>query len=247
MGQAEDWHPLAEALGTRHHIFAINLPGHGPGWTPEAVAALDVPACAAAIAAHLDALDSGPVAILGYSMGGRIALYLALHYPEWVSRLILESASPGLDTEEKRSIRAAQDNALADRLESLEPRSPAFRDFVEEWYRQPLFTSLHHHRQELDALVARRVSTCDPRFLALALRTLGTGVQPDLWPALHAFAIPTLLIAGEADRKFRIIAEDMALACPAMAVEILSGCGHNVHLECPEAYATVVNAFLHPQ
>ena len=247
MGQADDWRPLAEALGRYHHVFAVNLPGHGPDWTPEAVAALDFPACAAAIAAHLDALASGQVALLGYSMGGRIALYLAMHYPERVSRLILESASPGLDTEEKRAIRAAQDDALADRLESLEPGSPAFQEFVEEWYGQPLFTSLHGHREVLNALVARRVAVCEPGQLALALRTLGTGVQPDLWPELHAFRTPTLLIAGEADRKFRIIAEDMALACPAMAVEILSGCGHNVHLENTGAYTTVVRAFLHPR
>ena len=246
MGCAEDWQAAADSLGTTHHVLAINLPGHGPGWTPASVAALDMDACVDAIAAHLAELEGGPPALMGYSMGGRVALHLTMRHPDLVARLVLESASPGLKTAAQRENRRAQDEALAARLRALEPGGAGFRAFLEEWYRLPLFASLQAHPNELAKLIDRRCAQCDPSLLAEALIALGTGSQPNLWPKLHALATPTLVLTGELDRKYRVIAEDMALACPAMAAEILTGCGHNVHLENPAAYLTVVRAFLSP-
>lgn len=246
MGNAHDWKPVAETLGETHHVLGVNLPGHGPGWTADQTAAMDFASCAAAIEAHLEAMGRAPAAFLGYSMGGRLALYLAMRHPGAVSRLILESSSPGLDTEEKRTLRATRDRDLADRLANLRTGSEEFRAFLDEWYAMPLFASLQRHPDKLAALIETRAATCDPALLAAALRALGTGAQPNLWPDLHALKTPTLAITGQDDRKFRIIAEDMALASPAIATEILTGCGHNVHLECPAAFMTVVRAFLNP-
>lgn len=245
LGGTEDWMPLAQSLGADFHVLAVNLPGHGPGWRGWAVEAQGMAACAAGIVAGLDAAGIGRVSLVGYSMGGRLALYLAIHYPERFGRLVLESASPGMETSEKRKMRAAQDGALAQRLAAMAPRSSEFRAFLEEWYEQPLFTSLKQHPETRAILIARRHAHGTPALLARSLRALGTGVQPDLWPALSEFATPTLLITGELDRKFTIIAEDMGRACQAMAVEVFSGCGHNVHLENPGAWLTVVRAFLH--
>jgi 2-succinyl-6-hydroxy-2,4-cyclohexadiene-1-carboxylate synthase len=244
LGGTEDWMPLAQSLGADFHIMAVNLPGHGPGWRGWAVEAQGMAACAAGIVAGLDAAGIGRMALAGYSMGGRLALYLAAHYPERFTRLVLESASPGLETAEKRKTRAAQDAALALRLAAMAPRSPEFRAFLEDWYDQPLFASLKQHPETRAILIARRHAHGSPALLARSIRALGTGVQPDLWPALADFSVPTLLISGELDRKFSIIAEDMGRACPAMAQEVFSGCGHNVHLENPGAWLTVVRAFL---
>lgn len=244
LGGTEDWMSLAQSLGADFHVMAVNLPGHGPGWRGWAVEAQGMAACAAGIVAGLDAAGIGRMSLAGYSMGGRLALYLAIHYPERFSRLVLESASPGMETPEKRKMRAAQDGALAQRLAAMAPRSPEFRAFLEEWYEQPLFTSLKQHPETRAILIARRHAHGTPALLARSLRALGTGVQPDLWPALPELTTPTLLLTGELDRKFTIIAEDMGRACPAMAVEVFSGCGHNVHLENPGAWLTVVRAFL---
>lgn len=247
MGRAEDWRAVADTLGDAHQVMAVNLPGHGPGWTVESTAAMDIDACAADIAAQVRAMGLAPVSIAGYSMGGRVALYLALRHPDVVYRLILESASPGLDSEEKRASRIAGDEALAGALEGMPAGGEAFRAFLHEWYEMPLFASIQRHPEELERLIAARLAGCAPALLAASLRALGTGAQPNLWPELPHLAAPTLLLAGEEDRKFRIIAEDMARACPAMAAEVLTGCGHNVHLEQLESYCTVVRAFLHPQ
>jgi 2-succinyl-5-enolpyruvyl-6-hydroxy-3-cyclohexene-1-carboxylate synthase len=244
LGATEDWMAVAQTLGTNFHVLAVNLPGHGPGWRGWAVEAQGMAACAAGIVAGLDAAGIGRLALAGYSMGGRLALYLAVHYPERFTRVVLESASPGLDTPEKRKTRAAQDAALALRLAAMAPRSPEFRAFLEEWYEQPLFATLQQHPETLAILVAKRHAHGSPALLARSIRALGTGVQPDLWPALPEYATPTLLITGEQDRKFSIIAEDMCRACPVMAQEVFSGCGHNVHLENPGAWLTVVRAFL---
>ena len=244
LGATEDWMAVAQSLGSNFHVLAVNLPGHGPGWRGWAVEAQGMVACAAGIVAGLDALGLDRLALAGYSMGGRLALYLAVHYPERFTRVVLESASPGLDTPEKRKTRAAQDAAMALRLAAMAPRSPEFRAFLEEWYEQPLFATLKQHPETLAILIARRHAHGSPALLARSIRALGTGVQPDLWPSLPEYATPTLLITGELDRKFSIIAEDMCRACPAMAQEVFSGCGHNVHLENPGAWLTVVRAFL---
>jgi 2-succinyl-6-hydroxy-2,4-cyclohexadiene-1-carboxylate synthase len=246
LGDAEDWRPVAEALGDRHHVLAVNLPGHGPDWSRVAVSAVDMAACAAGLVAQFQDLGLAQVALVGYSMGGRIALYLARQYPERVGRLVMESASPGIQDEEQRALRARQDGELATRLDAMEAGSRAFRTFLEDWYSQPLFASLQSHPDRRTFLIEQRLARCTPSLLAAALRGLGTGSQPSLWDELHAFRTPTLIVAGELDRKFRIIAEDMALACPAVASEILTGCGHNVHLENSAAFVTIVRAFLNP-
>lgn len=246
MGCADDWQPVADALGDRHHVLAINLPGHGPGWDDVLVESIDMTTCVDGIVAQLDALALERPALVGYSLGGRVALCLGARHPDRVGRLVVESASPGLDTEEKRENRRVLDGALADRLATMTPQSEAYRDFLEEWYAMPLFETLHRRPEALEALITRRVEGNVPERLAQSLRALGTGNQPNLWPELHAFRPPTLVLAGEDDRKFRIIAEDMALACPAMAVEIMAGCGHNIHVENAHAFITATRAFLNP-
>jgi len=246
MGEVADWAFLEAALRESHRLLGVNLPGHGDGWRGYPVETCDMARCADALNAHLDEMAVGACALLGYSMGGRFALYLACHFPERYPRVILESASPGLDTEEKRAARRAQDELLAERLAVVPAGSEAHRAFLDAWYALPLFETLHDRPAVLEDLIARRLARGNPQLLAQSLLALGTGAQPDLWPALADYRTPTLLLVGEEDRKFRIIAEDMCAACPAMAMEAFAGCGHTVHLENPEGFVTVVRSFLKP-
>lgn len=240
-GSAAAW---GEAIpgGLARPVLLVDLPGHGPGARPDHLAGLGFLAALdlllESVAPHL---DGGPADWVGYSMGGRIALALALRHPGRVRRLVLESASPGLATARERAARKRRDEALARRIES-----GGLAAFVDEWMAQPLFRS----QAALPAEVrdeARRIRLGhDPEALAEALRVLGTGVQPSFWDELGRLAVPTLLLTGSGDPKFRALARQMHEALPRAEHEEVAGAGHAVHLEAPGAWLRVVRSFLAP-
>lgn len=244
LGNACDWEDVVSGLGGGYRCLCADLNTLARGGPS---------ACSMGRAAEslLHALDRAGVrrcALVGYSMGGRLALYCAVRYSDRFSRLVLESASPGLRSEEERTVRREHDEALAQRLDaaanaSPEERERLFRAFVDWWYDQPLFASLASAPERREALVRKRLSA-DPAALAALLRGIGVGLQPSLWNDLHTFRTATLLIVGELDRKYRILAEEMSEACHSMAVETFAGCGHNVHWENPGGYTTALKAFL---
>ncbi|MCC6145841.1 MAG: alpha/beta fold hydrolase, partial [Candidatus Hydrogenedentes bacterium] len=166
-------------------------------------------------------------------------------HPGRVRQLVLESASPGLKTPEERQRRRQSDHQLAAELDELARTDPDRlpRSFLNAWYDQPLFETLKRHPETLERLLQRREQN-QPIRLARSLRGLGTGSQPSLWEKLAYLVPPTLLVVGEEDRKFRQIAEQMQEHSPQIAIEILAACGHNVHLENPAGYTTVLKSFL---
>ena len=180
-----------------------------------------------------------PTDLVGYSMGARIALHFAAAHPDRISRLVLESGSPGLATALERAERRASDEALAARI--IEDGIEAFVAF---WEAQPIFetrrglspAALSHQR----ALRSRN----DPHSLAAALMALGTGSLPSLWDSLPAIATPTLLVVGGLDRKFVDIAERMAATMPQAEVVVVPAAGHAVHLEQPAGWLGAVTGFL---
>ncbi len=176
--------------------------------------------------------------VVGYSMGGRLALYFALHYPKHCTKLVLESASPGLRTSAERKVRRGRDEALAARLEA-EP----FEDFLAQWYRLPLFGSLQHHPEALDRMLMHRRRN-QPAELAQSLRQMGTGTQPSLWERLHELNIPWLALAGALDPKFAAIGEAMTAVHPQGQFVQVPHAGHNIHLECMNAYIDLLQPFL---
>ena len=213
----------------------VDLPGHGSeaGETEPSRFTLD------SALTRVGAAGSWPTDLVGYSMGGRIALHFAAAFPERVRRLVLEAASPGLETEVERDARRAADQALATRL-----RSEGIEWFVEHWEAQPLFES----RSRLDgaSLAHERDLRLqnDARSLAAALTGLGTGSLPSLWDRLDRMTTPTLLIVGELDRKFVQVAERMSGAMPNARMVVVPGAGHTVHLEAPAAWLDGVVGFL---
>lgn len=216
------WAPVVAELGERYRAFAPDLPGHGD-------AAGRIPASFGAVTAYLRALDEDPYALVGYSMGGRLALAFALAHPERVSRLVLISASPGLADARERAARFAADRALADRIEAI-----GVEAFADEWAAQPLFADLPRGIADFARTDRLRSSAAG---LAAALRGMGTGVMEPLWERLGSLGMPVTLLVGERDEKFVAIGERMSAAIGDCELRVVEGAGHALHLERPDAVA----------
>ena len=178
------------------------------------------------------AVTPEPFTLVGYSQGGRIALHVALALPHRVARLVLIGASPGLRNATARAERRVADERLADDLE----RSTIER-FAQRWGSLPL---LSDQPAEVRAKVDEDRRRNSPAGLAAALRGLGTGVLPSLWPRLEQLTIPFELVVGERDEKFQVVAERMARELPRGELVVVPGAGHAVHLEAPARVAEVV-------
>ena len=213
----QSWRRTARALAGRYRAVIPDLPGHGQA--VQRTASFD------ACAAYVRALS--PRVLVGYSMGGRIALYTALSVP--VERLVLVGASPGLADPTERAARRTADDALADRIEALDIEA-----FATEWGALPLFAG-QPERVAAAAYADRLRNT--PAGLAAALRGLGTGVMEPLWERLGGLTIPVTLVTGERDEKFHAIAERMLERLPDARDVVVPGAGHAAHLEAPEAVA----------
>jgi 2-succinyl-6-hydroxy-2,4-cyclohexadiene-1-carboxylate synthase len=175
--------------------------------------------------------------LVGYSLGGRIALGLLLRDPRLFRSATLVSAQPGLADEAQRSERRLADERWCALLESH-----GLEQFVDAWERQPLFAA--QIALPPDALARQRAERLDhrPRGLARSLRICGLAAMPSYWARLVEIDVPTTLVVGESDAKFAAIAEEMHAAMPRARVVVTPGAGHNVVLERPEAVARLVLA-----
>jgi 2-succinyl-6-hydroxy-2,4-cyclohexadiene-1-carboxylate synthase len=220
------WSPVDDDLAADHEVVRVDAPGHGGSTDVRA----DLWASGQAIA---DA--GGPGTYVGYSMGARMALHAALLAPEQVRRLVLVSATAGIDDDEARAARRASDAKLAAHLLDV-----GVEQFVDEWLAQPLFATLpaeRAHRTE------RLVN--DPEGLASSLRLAGTGTQDPLWDRLGALTMPVLVVAGELDATYCRHAERLVASIGAHSeLAVVGGAGHTVHLEQPEAFLSLVRDWL---
>lgn len=223
------WGPLAAALERDHEVVRIDAPGHGRS-SGVSVGLWE--------AARLLGDAGGPATWLGYSMGGRLCLHLALSRPDRVQRLVLLGATPGIEAPAERAARAAADARLADRIEAI-----GVEAFVDEWLRQPLFAGLGPgaacREERLESTAAG---------LASALRLLGTGAQEPLWDRLGelgARGVPVLVVVGERDEKFAAIGERMTAAIGGRAeLRRIPGAGHAAHLERPDLFVEALRGWL---
>ena len=221
------WGPIATDLARDHELVLVDAPGHGDSTGIETDAAQS----AALIAA---AGGEAPATYVGYSMGGRLCLQLAVDHPGKVDRLILIGASPGIADPDEREQRRWADRALATRLADL--GLPAFLD---EWLAQPLFSGL----DAAHAFVRERFGNTIEG-LQSSLRLAGTGAQDPLWDRLAEVSMPVLLVTGSDDAKFGAIADQMAAALPHARHVVVAGAGHTAHLENPDGFLTIVRAWL---
>jgi 2-succinyl-6-hydroxy-2,4-cyclohexadiene-1-carboxylate synthase len=224
------WDEVAAVVGGQW--MAPDLPGHG-----------DEPACSWAeavegIGARL-ARAEAPRCLVGYSMGGRLALAVALEHPRLVERLVVVSASPGPASAGERRRRQARNRTLAAHIEETEMVA-----FVREWLAQPMFAGLQARSAEwraadLSARAANRAGR-----VAEALRRLGQGAQPYLGDRLPELAMPVLLVVGGEDPYYAAIARTMAEEMPRATVVEVPGAGHAVVGERPAEVAAALAAWL---
>lgn len=239
-GFGGSWATQAEAFSAAgFQVLAPDLLGHGRSPAPASPDRYRMERAAGDLTALLDANTADPVHLLGYSMGGRLALYFALNYPAQVRSLTLESASPGLATEFERAQRRELDNDLADRIER-----EGIAAFVDVWESLPLWGSQRKllSSEQRRQLRAQRLRN-NPAGLANSLRGIGAGAQPDLRPRLPALAPPTLLLVGEDDLKYVAVNQEMARLIPNANFVVIPHTGHNLHLERPSVFAGNVLSF----
>lgn len=237
-GSTATWAPVWDELAAAGPLLAVDLLGHGRTAAPADPRRYRMEEQVADLLALLDRLGCHRVHLVGYSMGGRVALGLAAAAPDRVASLVLESSSPGLRDPAERAARRRADEELARRIEA-----EGVESFARHWEGLPLFAGLRRLPPALRAAVRATRLNQRPQGLANSLRGIGAGVQPPLWDRLPALAMPVLCLAGAADAKYAALAAAMAACLPRGRAVTVPGAGHTVHLEDPAGFVREVRAF----
>ena len=230
LGAGSDWGEIAAPLAEDYFCVCPDLPGHGANITRDFDAQLSIPQLALELRALCAVLSLSAPIVVGYSLGGRVALAAAVRHPEIMQALMLESTSAGLDTEAERQARAATDDARAAVL-----LADGIAAFMRTWYAAPLFESLQMRPQLLAKLQAARMCN-DARWMSKVVSELSPGRAASVWAELPSVRLRTLLLAGALDVRYTESAQRMAAAMPNAICTVVADAGHNVHLEQPTAY-----------
>jgi 2-succinyl-6-hydroxy-2,4-cyclohexadiene-1-carboxylate synthase len=214
------WDAVSGALPETYRPLAPDIRGHGAASELE-------PVDLEHVIGDVSRLAPDMFTLVGYSMGGRIALHVALALGARVRLLVLIGASPGIADPAERARRRASDERLADEIARSD-----IEQFARDWARTPV---LADQPPEVVATVHADRLRSTPAGLARALRGLGTGALPPVWERLGELMVPTTLIVGERDVKFRETASNMQDLLPDAEILIAAGSGHAVHLEKPAA------------
>lgn len=238
-GSVTTWEQVVAQLPTNIRIIAIDLLGHGKTDAPTNPSRYSMEEQVKDLEEVFTALNLEVFSLLGYSMGGRVALSYAEAYPHRIKQLILESASPGLETEEERLLRRKSDEHLADKIEK-----DGITAFVNQWENIPLFHSQKKLPSKVQKVIRNERLSQKEIGLANSLRSMGTGAQKSLWSKLHQFKMPVYLLTGELDVKFCNIAKQMKKQIAFGEHIIIKNVGHAIHVENPTQFATIVKDIL---
>lgn len=227
-GTRHAWRGVVASLqSSGHRPLALDLPGHGDA--ADAERPITFGGCTQAVLAQ----SPERFALCGYSMGGRIALHVALAAPERVSRLVLVACTAGLEDTDERARRSRDDRQLADELERIR-----FEDFIERWRTQPLFAADPPWVGERAREDQRRNR---PDALAAVLRGIGTGEMAPLWDRLRELRMPVTVLVGDRDAKFQEIGRRMLEQLPDARLTVVAG-GHGLPLENPAAVVEAIES-----
>jgi 2-succinyl-6-hydroxy-2,4-cyclohexadiene-1-carboxylate synthase len=225
-GTQRAWDGVVERLDPeRYRPLALDLPGHGEQ------ADAQRPISFAGCVEHVLARAPERFALCGYSLGGRVALHIALAAPERVSRLVLVSTTAGIEDPDERARRGAADHRLADELEGGSREA-----FVSRWCAQPMFAE---DPPTVDALAREDYRRNRPDAIAAVLRGIGTGEMVPLWDRLHELTMPATVLVGDRDTKFQAIGRHMTDLLPQAVMRTVPG-GHRLPLESPSLVADVL-------
>ncbi len=238
LGAGKDWERVATTLAERFYCILPDLPGHGANTHLDVDAPLSFETLNEGLLTLLNTLDLQKTHLVGYSMGGRAALFFAVHHPARVLSLTLESASPGITDPVERRTRAGEDDARANAI-----RVDGVEAFVDHWYTLPLFRSLNAYPAVRAEIIARRKHN-DPAWVVKAISALSPGRQPPVWDQVSDLDLPVLLVTGALDEKYVALGNQMAARMPHARLEVVPAAGHTVHAEQPEQFFCVLENFL---
>ncbi|MBI3170600.1 MAG: 2-succinyl-6-hydroxy-2,4-cyclohexadiene-1-carboxylate synthase [Chloroflexi bacterium] len=238
LGSGRSWRDINAALQKDYSCIMPDLPGHGENTKGELSSPLNFELLTDWLSHLLDEFHIPKIHLVGYSLGGRIALAFACRYPKKILSLTLESANPGILDESERTRRLAEDAARAESI-----LKDGMSAFVDEWYKMPLFASLNKHPEKLST-IKEAASRNDPQWMAKVIRELSPGLQTPLWDSLPTLSFPVLLIAGGEDKKYVQVTQKMTERIPNSRSVIVPDAGHNVHAEQPETYISLLKDFL---
>jgi len=238
-GSTTSWQWIVPFLRNQYQVILIDLIGHGRSDAPADSGRYSMEYAVQDLLSVLDYLQLGKINLLGYSMGGRCALYFAVHFPQRVHTLILESSSPGIEDDLERKARSRSDEALAAFI-----AEQGLEAFVKKWTNLDLFATQQQLPERIKNEVRFQRLQNRPQGLANSLRGMGTGIQPSLWGRLKQINTPSLLLVGKADAKFRQLGISMHEMMPNSTLQVIPDAGHTIHLERPVQFTNAVKNFL---
>ncbi|HLO83676.1 MAG TPA: 2-succinyl-6-hydroxy-2,4-cyclohexadiene-1-carboxylate synthase [Nostocaceae cyanobacterium] len=240
MGKIDEFDPAIDLLNDEFSYLTLDLPGHGKTQVLGGDEYYTMANTAQGLINLLDELNINKCFLVGYSMGGRLGLYLTLHFPDRFLKAILESASPGLATDVERLDRIKSDYQIARKLNRISTKEE-FTIFLNNWYKQPIFGNIINHPEYQHMLESRLEN--NPSELVKSLCFMGTGYQPSLWDKLKDNQILLLLMVGEYDDKFISINTAMSNKCKFAQLKIIQQAGHNIHLEQTSEFVENIQYF----
>jgi len=239
IGSQKTWSNIINPLSKQFQVITIDLIGHGNTESPYDVNLYQMEAVVDQLDELLKQLKIDQVNILGYSMGGRVALSFTCLKQDRVKKLILESASPGILDEKEREDRKKHDFQLAQKI-----LKDGIESFVNEWEKLPLFKSQKQLPEGVQKQIRLSRLNQNKMGLANSLIGMGTGSQPSWWEHLQKIEIPVKIVVGQLDHKFCNIGEEMGLKLQHASISTVPNVGHAPHIEEPEKFAKIVMEFL---
>ncbi|WP_246880341.1 2-succinyl-6-hydroxy-2,4-cyclohexadiene-1-carboxylate synthase [Sporosarcina sp. 6E9] len=234
-GSTDTWSEIIGLLKGKYHTVTVDLIGHGKTTAPLDPSRYSMEKQVADLETLFSQLNLSKFTLVGYSMGGRIALSYTINHPKRVASLILESSTPGLETERERIERMNKDKILAQKI-----CSEGILSFVEFWEGIPLFDTQKKLSTEQQQKIRTERLSQNAVGLANSLLGIGTGSQPSNWTRLKEINTPVLLITGEIDKKFVKIAQEMKKLLYLANHYVVNGAGHAIHVEKPTLFATMI-------
>ncbi|WP_411842088.1 2-succinyl-6-hydroxy-2,4-cyclohexadiene-1-carboxylate synthase [Salinicoccus sp. HZC-1] len=226
---------VADQISEHFNVLSVDLPGFGKTPSTGNYTMDDV---SESLASLIESLNLGKVHIIGYSMGGRVAVSFMVNHPEKVQSAVLESTSPGISDISERQRRFQVDYARAEKIVS------DFSAFINEWEQMGLFST--QNAMDSETQLSQRASRLaqNPDGAADSLLKYGTGIQRSYWNDLKSVNSPVLLIAGEQDKKFAAINRKMNDLLPNSQFVLIQGAGHNIHMEAADKFGIIILEFL---
>ncbi len=238
-GSSADWQNVSFLFDSKFNIYGIDLIGHGKSDSPTDISLYSPESQAEQMKSVIEKLKGEKNIVLGYSMGGRLALIVAMLFPELLHGIILESSSAGISNNQESEKRKDYDLQLADMI-----LTKPIEEFIASWMDQELFGTLKRFSNAKLDQMKKEKSKNNRTGIANSLRGFSTGVMPNFGSKLKSLNIPVLLLSGQLDSKFTKINSGLQKQFSKAKHSVIKTSGHNTHLEEPKNFIQVVNKFL---